>query len=609
MSIDELVGAITAGDLDQTDQLVRLLGPKCLDSADSHGMTPLSRASQMGNLRIVKYLLQKGAQADGSPSSGGPSVGVTSGGSSSHSSGNFRSPLVAATAAGHVGVVEQLLQCGAHVDSTHMYQMTCLHIACNKGYHKVVAALLDHGASINAQDKRGWTPLYHAAQRGHLPCVQLLLSTDAGSHHIRAGTHTSSSTRSASSSPEKDRKKSSSSSSPPSHRSMLQVGTPVWVRRKGQQNSHLFEGEVAYLGPVQFADCQDWVGVRLTGSSQDKGKNNGKVQGITYFYTETPHSGLFVRRSAVTLRRSRQLSDQSTFQCACQVNTPSFHRLWTPLHEACERGRLAVVKYLIDHGKANIHARDQKGMTPFFGACCEGHLEVVKYLARQFNDDVDSVTNNAQETPLWVACMAGNLSVVDFLLEKGANLNARNAKGISPLYMACAQERLEMVVSLGQRGADLNAPNLDGMTPLGWACLSGRVKLAKTLVQKGANVEAGYHYSSPRSANHKEDLSSSATLTTTPLWIASKQGNVELVRLLTFAGANLGALDPRTGFIPLAVAAHNGHYEVVHFLVLYGSQQQQWYLLPSPQWKQLSSQEEKVDGEGAEESPVARIPA
>ncbi|KAL7556464.1 hypothetical protein ACA910_006177 [Epithemia clementina (nom. ined.)] len=599
MITDELIGAISSGDFNRLEKLVRKLdGKPCsLDASDSLGMTPLAKASQRGNLKIVQFLLKEGAQADGIPpgnntsSSSSSSIGGTGAGSSN--GGNFRSPLVAATAAGHVRVVEQLLGCGAHVDATHMYQMTCLHIACNKGWHKVVAALLDHGANINAQDKRGWTPLYHAAQRGHLSCVQLLLSSVAAVALDKTSTNAKAKATSSPVSPENDKNKdnrvsslSSSSSSmqsspkspPPSSSSTtrsLQIGTPVWVRRKGQPASQLLEGEVAYLGPVRFAKSQNWVGVRLTGpSSQGQGKNNGTVQGITYFYTDAPYSGLFVRRSAITFRRRQQSSDQTpAFKC-CQVNIPSFHRLSTPLHAACQRGRLPVVRYLIEHGNANLHACDQTGWTPFFSACYEGDLEVVMYLAQHYFSNVDSVKNNFQETPLWVACLAGNLPVVDFLIAKGANVNTSNAKGVSPFFMACAQGRLEMVTSLLERGADPNAPNHEGLTPLGWACLRGRMKLAQCLVQQhccspdkcgGVHLEAGYQGNS---------------CIMTPLWIASKQGNLDLVRLLALAGANLEALDPQTGLIPLAVAALNGHKEVVQFLVLYGSQQQQPHLCP-----------------------------
>ena len=91
----------------------------------------------------------------------------------------------------------------------------------------------------------------------------------------------------------------------------LAIGNPVWVRRKGQP---LMEGEVAYLGDVEFAEQSDerpWVGVRLTGTSADLGKHNGTVEGVSYFETDKPHAGIFVRIAALS-KRTVHSSNPST---------------------------------------------------------------------------------------------------------------------------------------------------------------------------------------------------------------------------------------------------------------------------------------------------------
>jgi len=91
--------------------------------------------------------------------------------------------------------------------------------------------------------------------------------------------------------------------SPQSPAGAFQIGSPVWVRRH-QGPYPRAQGIVAYLGPVHFADGNDWVGVRLTGHSVGQGKNNGTVEGKTYFQSLQPQSGLFVRKSCVSLRNS-----------------------------------------------------------------------------------------------------------------------------------------------------------------------------------------------------------------------------------------------------------------------------------------------------------------
>jgi len=96
-----------------------------------------------------------------------------------------------------------------------------------------------------------------------------------------------------------------------------QIGSPVWVRRPGQP---MLEGEVAYLGPVQFDKLpsprgREWVGVRLVGASEGQGKNNGTIDQVKYFETSaTPHSGLFVRQSALLKRVTAATAPPHTVQ-------------------------------------------------------------------------------------------------------------------------------------------------------------------------------------------------------------------------------------------------------------------------------------------------------
>ena len=96
----------------------------------------------------------------------------------------------------------------------------------------------------------------------------------------------------------------------------LEVNDPVYVERGDSQQ---LEGVVAYLGKAQFADGDDWVGVILTGTSLGLGKNDGSVQGVSYFSCGAKN-GVFVRKSHVSrrpltrleeLRLKRELAKQS----------------------------------------------------------------------------------------------------------------------------------------------------------------------------------------------------------------------------------------------------------------------------------------------------------
>lgn len=85
--------------------------------------------------------------------------------------------------------------------------------------------------------------------------------------------------------------------------SNLQINDAVHVERGDSQQ---LEGVVAYLGSVQFSQGDDWVGVRLTGTSVGLGKNDGSVQGVSYFQSG-PNGGVFVRRAHVSKRELTKL--------------------------------------------------------------------------------------------------------------------------------------------------------------------------------------------------------------------------------------------------------------------------------------------------------------
>eukprot|EP00934_Nitzschia_sp_Nitz4_P001164 Nitzschia sp. Nitz4//scaffold271_size25734//7579//11815//NITZ4_008303-RA/size25734-snap-gene-0.22-mRNA-1//-1//CDS//3329545206//1164//frame0 len=84
----------------------------------------------------------------------------------------------------------------------------------------------------------------------------------------------------------------------------LSLNDPVHVNRENRQ----LEGVVACLGPVAFADGDDWVGVRLTGASVGLGKNDGTVKGDKYFDCP-PNCGLFVKRNLVQRRQLTRLEE------------------------------------------------------------------------------------------------------------------------------------------------------------------------------------------------------------------------------------------------------------------------------------------------------------
>lgn len=133
-------------------------------------------------------------------------------------------------------------------------------------------------------------------------------------------------------------------------------------------------------------------------------------------------------------------------------------------------------------------------------------------------------------------------------MQRGADVNARDKRGLTALHFAAGRGWVDVVRLLWSKAADLEAEaTVTGCTPLHLAALNGRTDVASFLLEKGALVAA-------------EDAEEG-----TPLHAAARGGHVDVVVALVEAGAPLGAKN-KAGLTPGAAAIAAGHVAVAQAL-------------------------------------------
>jgi ankyrin repeat protein len=193
------------------------------------------------------------------------------------------------------------------------------------------------------------------------------------------------------------------------------------------------------------------------------------------------------------------------------------HGGWTGLHGAAQKGRLEVVRLLIERG-ADVNAREAGDNTyPLHWAAAEGNVEVVRALLDAGTDVHGLGDVHALDVIGWATYWRrGNIptDVVSLLIERGARHHVFSAmsagdvelvrqviqrdpkalarrmsrfeKALSPLHFAMKEKRYDLLDVLIELSADLEAVNGDGNTAMAVAMLEGDQEAMRRLDRAGA---------------------------------------------------------------------------------------------------------------------------
>jgi ankyrin repeat protein len=186
--MEAIIEAARGGNLEEARRLVQQ--DRRLLNVEWDRLSPLSAAASRGQVEVVRFLLDEGAEINlWTRHYGTALIAACSRGrlevaalllareADTRPTGIGWNPLMYASSEGHADVVELLLAhgCGEIDHQAHSFVgISALHAACRKGRAAVVRALLGAGADPRVVDRYGRTPLWDADTRSHEDCVALL---------------------------------------------------------------------------------------------------------------------------------------------------------------------------------------------------------------------------------------------------------------------------------------------------------------------------------------------------------------------------------------------------------------------------------------------------
>jgi ankyrin repeat protein len=154
---------------------------------------------------------------------------------------------------------------------------------------------------------------------------------------------------------------------------------------------------------------------------------------------------------------------------------------------------------------------------------------------------------------LHFAAQYGYLDILKYLIKNEADVNKNSPKVGTPLILATINGHFDVIQCLVRNNADVNLCSKDEHSALHWAVKEKRSLeilryLLKNIARVNVNTEIG-----------------------SPLHCAAAYGNLKMVKILMYHGANVNSVKEENGLSPLHVASKQGHFEVCKYLMTHGA--------------------------------------
>ena len=291
-------------------------------------------------------------------------------------------------------------------------------------------------------------------------------------------------------------------------------------------------------------------------------------RGIQPLHTSLTWQQLEARMMSGSFLDSHYKIDQATamllqtFTDQDTAQPDAYH--WAPLVHAVRNGYQAIVEVLLESVSVDLTKATTLDKTLLEEAFRREHIYIVDVLLKGLGSDETKKELDRQDSVgntilLNIVCMPWcRQETIQYLLEKGADPNLPDDRGMAPLHYAVSYGRNEIVKMLCLSGeVDVSARDIDRRSILHPGAKGGDLPLFKLLVllqQRGMKVDSG------------------DTSRRTALSYTAQHERVAVIKMLLDShGAFVDAPDS-SGRTPLSHAAEHNSYRATDLLLEAGAQ-------------------------------------
>ncbi|MDR2070220.1 MAG: ankyrin repeat domain-containing protein [Treponema sp.] len=562
----------------------KFLGEVNVDARDHLGRTPLHAAAEQKSPELASFFISMGAKVDAEDNEGRTPLDIATGNLDSATArvlaaagANIHHPIEGNSSPAHEAVrakgdfLEALLTVKS-IQTVDSEGRTILHLAALAGDAAAVTAIISAGAEVNKQDYAGKTPLdlafINTRTKNYAETAAKLIleggTSDSPIYAYFAPAVMSSNY---------DFRQADGIT--PLHYT-VQEGRTGYVRylldKRADINIKNASGttplhEAARAGNIEIMRILIDGGANV--NLQDAKGNSVmhlaippevhlEALNLLLSHGATPNlrdeHGDSPLHIIITLNRHTDLL-QALLKGGANVNVHNIEGK-TPLYLAVQGNRTAYIPLLLQY-KSDIFAVDNEEITPFERALRDRRATLPALITEETVLQNDSAGNTAL---ILATLNRADAQILGMILDKKAQINARNKEGDTSLHIAVRLNSEENGRLLLTRGADMFAPNSKGESPVYltffpgkdyspgvrvWMLTSGTLEVRDGLGNTILHYAAQWRIDSyiPQIIQNGANTEAANATGETPLFVAVKGNSVSTIQALINAGASTANRD------------------------------------------------------------------